>query len=315
MNDVLQRLAPGDRVAIVRLRSLGDCVLTTPAIRILKDARPDLRIGVVVETRFAPVFEGNPDVGAILFPDLRAIRKFRPALCLNLHGGGSSARLTALSGARYRAGFAHFRPRFVYNVRIPRAQEILGVDRTVHTAEHLASAVFYLGAPLAEIPRARLFTDEAFGSGQAPKNERLSYGLHYAVIHPVASDPAKTWPAAFFLNIAQHLSRALDLTPVFIAGPGEDLTQFQVWPTISNAPLARIKSLLKEASLFIGNDSGPAHMAAAFGIPVVVLFGSSDPVIWAPWKTPSRVLVSDGPIHTISERSVIEALERLWVHA
>ncbi|MGI8987956.1 MAG: glycosyltransferase family 9 protein [Bryobacteraceae bacterium] len=311
MSDVWSRLKPGERVAIVRLRSLGDCVLTTPAIHLLKNARPDLEIAVVVETRFAAIFEGNPDIAAILSPDVKAIRNFHPAVCLNLHGGGSSARLTALSGARYRAGFAHFRPNFVYNVKIPAAQRILGVHRTVHTAEHLASAIFHLGIPVQEIPRARLFPDGT----RHLKDIAQGISRPYAVIHPMASHPSKTWPAAWFLNVARHIVRSLELTPVFIAGPGEDLSPFQAWQTVSNAPLPAIKSLLSEAALFAGNDSGPAHMAAAFGTPVVVLFGSSDPVIWAPWKTAARVLTANGPIHNITERSVIEALDRLAVHA
>ena len=62
MSTVFERLPPGARVAVIRLRSLGDCVLTTPALSLLKQARPDLRIGVVVEDAFAPVFAGNPDV-------------------------------------------------------------------------------------------------------------------------------------------------------------------------------------------------------------------------------------------------------------
>lgn len=143
-------------MAILRLRSLGDCVLSTPGLEILKRSRPDLRLAVMVEDRFRAVFEGNPDVDEILPPALGALRRWRPILCLNLHGGGRSAWMTALSEARYRAGFGHFRYQAVYNVRIPRAQEILGVERKVHTAEHLASAVFYLGAPITEIPRAKL---------------------------------------------------------------------------------------------------------------------------------------------------------------
>ena len=147
MQSVLECLPRASRVAILRLRSLGDCVLSTPALEILKRSRPDLRLAVMVEDRFRAVFEGNPDLDEILPPALGALRRWRPLLCLNLHGGGRSAWMTALSGARYRAGFGHFRYQAVYNVRIPRAQEILGVERKVHTAEHLASAVFYLGAP------------------------------------------------------------------------------------------------------------------------------------------------------------------------
>ncbi len=304
---VLERLAPGARIAIVRLRSLGDSVLTTPAVRLLKQARPDLKIAVVSDPRFIPVWEGNPDVDEVLPARIQGIRAFRPALCLNLHGGATSARLTLFSGAKFRAGFTHFRFPHVYNVRIPTAQEILGVDRKVHTAEHAASAIFFLGVPPAPVPRAQLFETGAEPSIVVPGP--------YAVIHAMASEPAKTWPAAFFISVAQYAKRELGLQPVFIAGPGEDVSHFQMWPVVAGASLDNVKALLARAALFIGNDSGPAHMAAAFGLPVVVIFGPSDPVVWAPWMTDSQVLVAEGPIANVTEKMVMRALDRLRVHA
>ena len=305
MPTVLDRLPCGSHVAILRIRSLGDCVLTTPALHLLKSARPDLELCVAVEPRFAAVFEGNPDVTWTVDPTLSSVRQIRPQLCLNLHGGTTSARLTALSGACHRAGFAHYPFQLAYNHRIPRAQQILGTERPVHTAEHLASAMFWLGVPHQEIPSARLF---------AEPEQRES---PYAVLHPFASKPEKTWPARFFLQLAQHLKRELDLQPVFISGPGEDLSTFQMWPTVANPPLSRTKALLAGASSFIGNDSGPAHMAAAFGIPTMVFFGPSNPVTWAPWKTPSEVLVSEGPLYSITPRQATAALDKLCrgVHA
>src|SRR5580700_6233240 len=105
--NVLDRLPSGARVAVIRLRSLGDCVLTTPALSLLKAARPDLRIAVVVEDTFAPVFAGNPDIDAILPPRISAIAGWRPSLAINLHGGTKSVQLLLASRARWRAGFAH----------------------------------------------------------------------------------------------------------------------------------------------------------------------------------------------------------------
>src|SRR5580658_8327698 len=193
MTHVLDRLPSGARVAIIRLRSLGDSVLTTPALSLLKQARPDLRVAVVVEDRFAPVFAGNPDVEQILAPNAASVGRFRPHLALNLHGGATSVRMMLAAAAGLRAGFGHFRFQPMYNIRIPRAQEILGVDRKVHTAEHLASAMFHLGAPHSEIPRARLFAAPCSRSGP------------YAVLHPFSSAADKTWPQENFLAVAKHL--------------------------------------------------------------------------------------------------------------
>lgn len=294
MSYLLERLPSGSRIAVIRLRSLGDCVLTTPALTLLKTHRPDLRIGVVVEDPWRDIFEEFE----ILPPRRSAIRGWHPDMVLNLHGGTRSMWLTATSGAQVRAGFAHHAYSFLYNAKIPRAQEILGDPRRVHTAEHLASAMFWMGVPRTEIPRAQLSADPVAIAGP------------YTVLHPFAATPDKTWPAERFLDVAEHLTN-----PVFLAGPNDDPTPFAKFRVFQNAPLAEVKSIIAGAQLFIGNDSGPAHIAAAFGVPVVVLFGPSDPVNWAPWRTESQVLTSPEAIDGISVGDVIAAAETLRVRA
>jgi len=296
MTNVLDRLPSGARVAIIRLRSLGDCVLTTPALRLLKQARPDLQIAVVVEDRFAPVFTGNPDIDQILAPNAGAVSRFRPRLALNVHGGATSVRLMLAAAAGLRAGFGHFRFQPMYNVRIPQAQEILNLDRKVHTAEHLASAMFYMGVPQTEIPRAQLFATTC------------SRTRPYAVLHPYASEAGKIWPRENFLALARHLDRELGVEPLFIAGANEDLSAFGEYTCFQGAPLEEMKSLISGAALFIGNDSGPAHMAAAFGRPVIVLWGSSDLDNWRPWRTENVVLASPSGIHSIEVSEVADAI-------
>lgn len=285
---------------IIRLRSLGDCVLTTPAIHILKQHRPDLRIAVMVEDRFADVFRGNPEINAVLPPHPAAALIWNPKLTINFHGGARSMWLTLASTARSRAGFGHFRNQAIYNLRIPRAQEILGEERTVHTAEHMASAMFWLGAKRMEIPRARLHVPLV--PGEKP----------YAVIHPLASAASKSWPAERFIEIARSLQH---LEPIFIGGPGDDLSPFQEFRTQINYALKDTLILMQSASLFVGNDSGPAHIAAAFNIPLVVLFGESDPVIWAPWRAHAQTLVAGGPMDRIPTSDVLAAIESLGVAA
>src|SRR5262249_61987515 len=102
---------------------------------------------------------------------------------------------------------------------------------------------------------------------------------------------------------------------VFRAGPADDAQPFPRHRVYQNAPLSEVKSLMSGAQLFIGNDSGPAHIAAAFGVPSVVLFGPSNPVTWAPWRTEAQVLTSPGSIRDITVEQVTAAAEALRVKA
>jgi heptosyltransferase-3 len=222
--------------------------------------------------------------------------------------------LTAFCGAPDRAGFSHFRHQVLYNFPIPRAQQILGVDRPVHTAEHLASAMFYLGAS-GNIPRASLFESKDWTDRNAADSSfRHFFDAPYAVLHPFAATSEKTWLQAGFLAVAEHLKQS-GLDPLFIGGPGDDLSPFQAFRTIPHPPLSETKQILARACLFVGNDSGPAHMAAAFGLPVVVIFGASDPAIWGPWQTASAVITSPNGIAHVEVSEVLGALTRLRVPA
>jgi ADP-heptose:LPS heptosyltransferase len=296
MPTVISQLAPGSRVAIVRLRSMGDCVLTTPAIHLLKQHRPDLEIGVVVDERFRDVYQDNPAIDALLPPTRTVLLRWRPRLVLNLHGGTRSAWMTALSLARWRAGFQHFTFRHVYNVRIPRAQEILSEERTVHTAEHVASAMFFLGVPPTEIPRARLYAEPA----TRPRP--------YCLIHPQATGPEKIWPAENFRALAARIQNELGLEPVFLGANDAELSAFADFPRLCGVPLRESMAAIHGAALFVGNDSGPAHVAASFGRPGVVLFGGSDPVVWAPWQCPQLRQLIRTPVASLPVDEVFAVL-------
>jgi heptosyltransferase III len=151
----------------------------------------------------------------------------------------------------------------------------------------------------AEIPRTRLFA------------ATISRPRPYAVLHPFASEEAKTWPRENFLAVAAHLKNDLGLEPIFLGGPDEDLSAFGDYTCFEGAPLEEVKSLMAGAALFVGNDSGPAHIAAAFGRPVVVLFGPSDAGNWHPWRTENAVLASANGIHSIQVSEVTGAVDTL----
>jgi ADP-heptose:LPS heptosyltransferase len=157
--------------------------------------------------------------------------------------------------------------------------------------------MFYLGVPRVEIPRASLFVE----------GDRLQQGT-YAVMHPFASAMEKSWPSHRFVELARKMA-----TPVAVlAGPQDDATPFADFLVYRNASLNTVKLLLRDASVFVGNDSGPAHMAAAFGVPSVVLFGPSNVDTWAPWKTESRVLQG---LLSITVEACLNAVESLQVRA
>jgi lipopolysaccharide heptosyltransferase III len=302
---LLPSLPSGARILLVRLRSIGDIVLLTPALELLQQWRSDLRVTVLIESRFCDLLEGNGDVDEVIALDeaqgwskakarirvIRTLRQRQFALCLNLHGGPSSTLLTRLSGARWKAGFEHFRTRRLYDFLIPDARLILG-QPALHTAEHQAAALFWFGLPRREIPSSRLFV--------APANEtwwrekRMELGIPpeagYAVLHPTALYRTKQWAPENFARLGAYLEAEVGLLPLYSCGPSEssvleEIEHFAGTPIrrLESASLGQFAAALRGARLFVGNDSGPAHMTAALGRPSVVVFGSSSSAIWGPW--------------------------------
>ena len=117
------------------------------------------------------------------------------------------------------------------------------------------------------------------------------------------------------MELARALRQSFDLEPVFIGASGDNLMPFSAWRSISGANLPELARLMRDCALFVGNDSGPAHVAAAFGVPEVVLFGPSSLTAWAPWRTPAEALQADRGIEMIEVSRVIGAVEKLQVSA
>ena len=231
---LLASLPKGSRILVIRLRSIGDIVLLTPALLLVKVWRPDLLVSVLVESRFRELLEGNPDVNEILTPGEGpikavsrlgaglALRRREFAVCINLHGGPTSRFLSRMCGARITVGFEHFRSPQHYQILVPDARLILN-QPTLHTAEHQACAFFYLGLPRQEIPRARIFVSAEHEAWW--ESRRTSLGLapgeKYAVVHPTALYATKQWAPEKFAQCAAVLEREMGLKPIFSCGPGE----------------------------------------------------------------------------------------------
>ncbi len=304
----LSRLA-SPRLLFVRLRSLGDTVLMTP---VLEAARRLLgvRIGVVVETPFDQVLEGNPALDVTIAIDrgsdkfaarvraIRRIRAFRPDVVIDLHGGTTSALMTFLSGAGSRVGYATSRNARLYNVRIPDTRVAWGKS-SLHTVEHQLAPLKLLGCPVEPVPPLRVPVLPDRVRQMAALLERQGATSPFVLVHPAAAFSTKQWPAGNFAELIGRIA-AMPTHVVVTAGPGEERLLEEIRGLTSGAaifvPPMSIPDFIAMTSLcnlYVGNDTGATHIAAALGKPVAVIFGSSDSAVWHPWGVRYELIRSD----------------------
>ena len=332
------------RILLVRLRSLGDAVLMTPALAVAKQ-HPSTRLAVLVEEPFHQILEGNPQVDQIIpvprcksplmgkMLAIQAARRFSPDLTIDLHGGTTSALITALSGAPCRVGYSSSRSRFLYNQCIPDSRQIWVKDE-IHTVEHQLSPFKHLGFKVDPIPSLHISIQP-----DSLRQVRLALcqkGVEgdFILIHPGAAFDTKQWGSASFRDLAGQLAAA-GWSVVFTSGPGEERILARLRQNSSESihfmdplPLAQFAALTSLCRLYVGNDTGTTHIAAALRKPLVVIFGSSDSSVWYPWGTRFRLIKSDLPcipcpgyyclhydkplcIQSITVPSVLEAVSSL----
>lgn len=299
----------------IRLRNLGEAVLDTANLRALKHQRPDLQITTLVEALYTDLYEADPDLEAIPLTRnpqekrsslaarlhiIRTIRARKFTAVINLHGGPTSAQLTFLSGARHRVGAGHFRSGYAYNLRVPPSEEILG--RTdLHTVESQFGWFRWLGLPTATPAATQLFVTPAKRATARAKLQAAGVDLHqpYAILAPTNEFYTKRWLPERYAAIAEQLA-ARGLQIVLTGAPtAEQVAQVASVQAATSRKLAALTSLgigelvatIADASLFVGNDSGPAHIAAAVQTPLVVLFGPASSVRWRPWAAGRAELV------------------------
>lgn len=300
---LLNDLPRGAEVLIIRLRSLGDVVLLTPALSALNSWRPDLRLCVLVEPALAPVLEGNPAVAEILqmrgfLSTAAKLRRRHFPVVYNQHAGPTSALLTAAIGTPKRVCWTRRQFSFVYNVLVPDPGD------KIHTVEHRIEQFYATGLPRGPIPPARVYAQPDARVAVAKKlvESSVPQGAKYAVIHPGAKYFTKQWALENFIALAQWLRREHAIAPVFSVGAMEkEITEelrrkcAQEFALLDSLDLRELIALIASARIFIGNDSGPAHLAAAAACPLIAIFGSSSSVHWAPWRTAHRVVQNDFP--------------------
>ena len=264
---------------------MGDCLLLTSPIRALKEEFPGFQVSVLVESRFAECFTGNPDIAEVL-PIRRKAEALklltrRYDLVVNLHGGPTSLAYALLARGPH-IGFEQFQYRQLYRGLLPAP------DSRVHSVEATFAAFQWLGVKSRTAPPLRFAT--------GPENEsRQPLASPYAVIHPAALMETKRWEAARFAELALALQE-MGLAIVLTCGPGEESVVSEVarrvpsCKVITGLGIPALGELIRGARLYVGNDSGPMHLAAAVGTPVVAIWGSSDSRRWRPWAVDSVVV-------------------------
>ena len=316
--DAPQPLAPARwdwsqvrKVLFVRLRSIGDTVLATSAVNALRRFLPDAQIDILVEDWVAPVLAEHPSLSSVISLErnslaarARIAREIRASgydVVYNLHGGTTSTFLTRASGARHRVGYESYQYAKLHNHQAPSASFLWGQEKT-HSVEQQLALLGWTGVPVTDRPATQLAILEsaAFVIEERIRGGKLE-GKSLALIHPAAAFATKQWAAENFARVVEYLERA-DFSSVAIVGPGQDKVLDELQRhcsapiTTFNLSLPEVSALASRAELFVGNDSGIAHMAAAVGTPSVVIFGSSNIAHWRPWsRAESEVVFEEMP--------------------
>jgi heptosyltransferase-1 len=318
---------------------MGDIIHALPAVSGLRAAFPEWQIDWAVEERWAPLLTARPatEFGTLApfsteqplvnivhavhmrrwrdspfdrrtYTEIAGLRKRLRELqydaVIDLQGAIRSALLAKVSGARVRAGALHPRElpaRWLYNVKAATPAR-----HVVHQAAETVSA----GVGQRIDPTCVSFPVFAEATQWAEK-------LHpdqspFAMMNPGAGWGAKCWPAERYQELVRLLAKH-GIRTLVNAGPGETELAARVCEgyresaTVVNCSLPQLITLTRRSSLFIGGDTGPLHLASALGVPVVAIFGPTDPARNGPYEGKYVVLRDPESKRDHSRRSAPEA--------
>lgn len=301
---------------IFKLRYVGDVVLTTPAIRLLRRACPNAALTAVVFRGADDALRHNPHLDGIVTVDrglverggfvarvrheldvLGHLRAAGADASIDFDSGERGAYMARLAGVPTRIGFRYqrgVRP-WLFTVQVPVPPALHTVERNLRLVEE-AFGVARTDDRLELVPGP-----EAEQAVDRWLRER-GPGGRYAVIHPGARFSYKQWPSEKWAELVDRLQRESGIPVVLAGGPDDLATVAAITARAATAPitftgrtLLEFAALCRRAAAFIGNDSGPAHVAAAGGTRVVALFGPTDPAVWGPWGMGHQVVSNPSP--------------------
>jgi ADP-heptose:LPS heptosyltransferase len=281
------------KVLVIKLRGIGDAVLSTPAIQALKQSDPEVRVTTLMPPPADQVFMHNPWVESIVpwrrgkeVPLLLSLRKARYDCTVNLHANLRSALLGYLSGAKVRVIHDHGGQPFFTTIRIPEA--------TVRKSavERDLDAVRALGIPVGSGLRPTAFlSDKERIWARDFLNQNDVQGPNIVALAIGASAPSKRWPPERFGMLCAKMPSEQEVRVLLLTTSADVklmpsfLKECPVQKVIRlhNLTIRQVMALLWASRLFIGNDSGIKHLACALGTPTLTLFGPEDMEEWHPY--------------------------------
>jgi len=294
------------QILVVRAGALGDLLLLRPALTSL--SRSGHRVRLVAPSGPASVFVGPGDVDAVLAwdgPEVAALLAGAPI-------DGPVLRALAESDAVV----AYSRSGPVLEALAARVRRLIHQDPSPpgtgpHAARWLAQAIEpLLDGPPAAARDADLFEFTADERARAEAaTQELPHG--FVAVHPGSGSVAKNWPFARFVDAARALAGGRRW--LLVAGPAEhdiappaDAVLAREWP------LRALAAAIARSSVFLGNDAGVSHLAAAVGAPTLALFGPTDPALWAPVGARVKTLrAPDGLLAALDVAAVLAAAREL----
>lgn len=316
------------KILLIRLSSLGDILLTTPAIRALKDRYPDCQIDAVVYDRFASALSHHPDLGRLLVLPKKALkahlhqreygnflRKLRSFIVnlrsthydyvIDLHNVTDSALVALFAHGRTKVG--HKKQLLSLFFPIRASFDIGFASASMHAAETNLRFLTEAGC-LNETDIPQKLRLEFFGPKTVPAEidaYLLQQGLQgkpLVGINPCASFDFKRWNAERFAAVADYLAENYGCTILIFGSPNEQPIVRQVMsamknPAVDTSSLSLFQAfeLIGRLRLFVTNDSAPMHIAAALGTPLVALHGPINVKKFYPLTDLARSISKDIP--------------------
>lgn len=297
-------------ILIVKLSAIGDCLHALPVAHALKTANPDCRITWIVEKAAYGLLENNTYIDEVILFDKKEFKsaagllKHLPALskqlkerhfdlAIDLQGLFKSAAISYISGAKQRLVYCNAREGSQLI-----GKRICGTHFNGHVVERYLDVARYLGCQINTPVFPINFTETEIAKVEAiVKHSGLNMQHSYVVLAPGANWPNKRWTMQKFSVLADQLYDK-NLIPVLIGAASDEtlgeeiVSKVKIPPVnlIGRTTLKQLAYVIRSAAAFVGGDTGPMHLAAAVGTPVVALFGPTDPMRNGPYSSRSTVI-------------------------